>query len=171
MKNPADVKGLKIRTPPELPTQVAMESLGATVATINFNELTMALTQGVVDGQENPVSVIYANKLYETQKFLTMTGHNYGSMVNVISKKTWDKLTKEQQKILKEESVKAGNWMRKTLRDNEAKQIEALKKLGVTVTIPDKEAFKKMVKYDKLYDACGGKANIDFFLKLVDKAK
>ena len=58
VNNPEDVKGLKVRTPPELPTQAAMEALGAVVATINFNELQMALKQGVVDGQENPVAVI-----------------------------------------------------------------------------------------------------------------
>ena len=54
---PRMLKGLKIRTPPELPTQAAMEALGAIVATINFNELQMALKQGVVDGQENPIAV------------------------------------------------------------------------------------------------------------------
>ena len=98
VKNPEDVKGLKIRTPPELPTQAAMEALGATVATINFNELAMALKQGTVDGQENPIAVIYSNKIYETQKYLTMTGHNYNSMVHVISKKVWTKLTPERAK-------------------------------------------------------------------------
>jgi TRAP-type transport system periplasmic protein len=61
--NPEDAKGLKIRTPPELPTQAAMEALGAVVATINFNELQMALKQGTVDGQENPIAVIHSNKL------------------------------------------------------------------------------------------------------------
>ena len=105
VKVPADVKGLKIRTPPELPTQAAMEALGAVVATINFNELQMALKQGVVDGQENPIAVIYSNKIYETQKYLTMTGHNYNTMVHVISKKTWDKLTPEQQKIVREANI------------------------------------------------------------------
>ena len=121
---PADVKGLKIRTPPELPTQAAMEALGAVVATINFNELQMALKQGVVDGQENPIAVIYSNKIYETQKYLAMTGHNYSSMVHVISKKVWDKLTPAQKKIVKEESKKAGDWMRKNFRDAEANQIK-----------------------------------------------
>ena len=117
-----------MRTPPELPTQAAMEALGAVVATINFNELQMALKQGVVDGQENPIAVIYSNKLYETQKYLAMTGHNYNSMVHVISKKVWDKLTAAQQKIVKEESKRAGDWMRKTVReDAEADQIKQLK--------------------------------------------
>ncbi|HSQ84211.1 MAG TPA: TRAP transporter substrate-binding protein, partial [Desulfobacterales bacterium] len=73
INTPDDVKGLKIRTPPELSIQSAMEALGATVQTIQFSELPMALKQGVVDGQENPVSVIYAFKIYETQKYLAMT--------------------------------------------------------------------------------------------------
>ena len=143
---PDDVKGLKVRTPPELPTQAAMEALGAVVATINFNELQMALKQGVVDGQENPVAVIYSNKLYESQKYLAMTGHNYNTMVHVISKKVWDKLTPEQQAIVKEESKKAGDWMRKTVRDAEADQLKQLKAQGMEITYPDKAKFKALMQ-------------------------
>jgi tripartite ATP-independent transporter DctP family solute receptor len=170
--NPDDAKGLKIRTPPELPTQAAMEALGAVVATINFNELQMALKQGTVDGQENPIAVIYSNKLYETQKYLTMTGHNYNSMVHVISKKVWDKLTPEQQKIVKEESKKAGDWMRKAQREDEAKQIKELEKLGMQVVYPDKAKFKALMKpaYDRM-KAVAGEDNIAAFLKMVDEAK
>jgi TRAP-type transport system periplasmic protein len=172
VNKPEDVKGLKIRTPPELPTQAAMEALGAVVATINFNELQMALKQGVVDGQENPIAVIYANKLYETQKYLTMTGHNYNTMVHVISKKVWDKLTPDQQKIIKEESVKAGNYMRKAVRDGEAQEIAELKKLGVEVSTPDKTPFKKLMgpAYDRM-KAIADEDNIKAFVKMVDEAK
>lgn len=172
VKVPADVKGLKIRTPPELPTQATMEALGAVVATINFNELQMALKQGVVDGQENPIAVIYSNKIYETQKYLTMTGHNYNTMVHVISKKTWDRLTPEQQKIVREESKKAGDWMRKSLRDAEASQIKELQKLGMQVTYPDKAKFKALMKpaYDRMA-AIAGEDNIKAFTKMVDQVK
>jgi tripartite ATP-independent transporter DctP family solute receptor len=170
--NPDDAKGLKIRTPPELPTQAAMEALGAIVATINFNELQMALKQGTVDGQENPIAVIHSNKLYETQKYLTMTGHNYNSMVHVISKKVWDKLTPQQQAIIKEESKKAGDWMRKAQRDDEAKQIKELEKLGMQVVYPDKAKFKALMKpaYDRM-KTVAGEDNIAAFLKMVDEAK
>ncbi len=170
--HPADVKGLKIRTPPELPTQAAMEALGAVVATINFNELQMALKTGVVDGQENPIAVIYSNKIYETQKYLTMTGHNYNTMVHVISKKVWDKLTPDQQAIVKEESKKAGDWMRKTCRNEETDQINQLKKFGMEVVIPDKTEFKKLMPpaYDRM-KAIAGEDNIAAFLKMVDEAK
>jgi len=172
VKVPADVKGLKIRTPPELPTQAAMEALGAVVATINFNELQMALKQGVVDGQENPIAVIYSNKIYETQKYLAMTGHNYNTMVHVISKKTWDKLTPAQQKIIREESHKAGVWMKKTIRDAEANQIKELQKFGMQVTYPDKAKFKALMKpaYERM-NAIAGEDNIKAFVKMVDQVK
>jgi TRAP-type C4-dicarboxylate transport system substrate-binding protein len=149
-----------------------MEALGAVVATISFSELQMALKQGVVDGQENPIAVIYANKLYETQKYLTITGHNYNTMVHVISKKVWDKLTPDQQKILKEESAKAGNYMRKAVREGEAQEIEALKKLGVEISTPDKAPFKKLMgqAYDRM-KAIADEENINAFVKMVEAAK
>ena len=169
---PDDAKGLKIRTPPELSNQSAMEALGATVQTIQFSELPMALKQGVVDGQENPVSVIYAFKIYETQKYLAMTGHTYNSMVHVMSKKTWDKLTPEQQAIVKEESKKAGDYMRKTLRDAESDQIKKLEELGMEVTFPDVSLFKaKMGPAYERMKASVGAENLEQFLKIVESAK
>ncbi len=169
---PDDVKGLKVRTPPELPTQAAMEALGAVVATINFNELQMALKQGVVDGQENPVAVIFSNKLYESQKYLAMTGHNYNTMVHVISKKVWDKLTSEQQAIVKEESKKAGDWMKKTVREAEADQLKELKGQGMEITYPDKSKFKALMQpaYDRMKPVAGAE-NIAAFIKIVDEAR
>jgi len=172
VNHPDDVKGLKIRTPPELSNQAAMEALGATVQTIQFSELPMALKQGVVDGQENPVSVIYAFKIYETQKYLAMTGHTYNSMVHVMSKKTWDKLTPAQQKIVREESKKAGDFMRKTLRDAEADQIAKLEKLGMAVTRPNVAEFKaKMGPAYERMKASVGADNVKYFLKIVEASK
>jgi tripartite ATP-independent transporter DctP family solute receptor len=172
VNNPDDVKGLKIRTPPELPNQAAMEALGATVQTIQFSELPMALKQGVVDGQENPVSVIYSFKIYETQKYLAMTGHTYNCMVHVMSKKTWDKLTPEQQKIVTEESKKAGDYMRKTLRDAEADDIKKLEAQGMQVTRPDVAKFKaKMGPAYERMKASVGAENLDYFLKILESTK
>ena len=172
VNTPDDVKGLKIRTPPELSNQSAMEALGATVQTIQFSELPMALKQGVVDGQENPVSVIYAFKIYETQKYLAMTGHTYNSMVHVMSKKTWDKLTPAQRQVVKEESKKAGDFMRQTLRDAETDQLVKLEKLGMAVTYPDVAAFKaKMGPAYKRMETSVGADNLKYFLKIVDESK
>jgi TRAP-type transport system periplasmic protein len=173
VREPADAKGLKIRTPPELSTQAAMEALGITVVTIGFSELPMALKQGVVDGEENPIGVIYSGKFYETQKSITMTGHNYNSMVHVISKRVWNKLTPAQQTIIKEESQKAGAWMKQACRSAEAGQIKEMKeKYGVEIIYPDVAKFKALMKpaYDRMA-AQAGAGNIAYFLKLVDKYK
>lgn len=169
---PDDVKGLKIRTPPELSNQSAVEALGGNAVSISFTELPMSLKQGVVDGQENPVSVIYAYKIYETQKYLTMTGHTYNSMVHVISKKTWDTLSKSEQAIVREESKRAGNYMRTQLRAAEGDQIEKLKQLGMVVATPDTAPFKaKMGPAYKRMEASVGSANLAAFLSMVDAEK
>lgn len=169
---PEDVNGLKIRTPPELSNQAAMEALDGIVQTIAFSELPLALQQGVVDGQENPVSVIYAYKIYETQKYLAMTGHTYNSMVHVISKATWDKLTPEQQLIIREESQKAGNYMRQSLRNAEADQIQKLIDLGMEVTYPDVALFKARMDpaYARMEESVGSE-NLATFLKMLEDEK
>ncbi len=74
---PADMKGLKIRTPPDAVTIDIMTALGAETQQIKFAELYVALQQGVVDGQENPLANIDASKLYEVQKFISLTGHKF----------------------------------------------------------------------------------------------
>jgi len=172
VNSPDDVKGLKIRTPPEVQLQAAMEALGGNVTKIAFPELFMALKQGVVDAQENPLSVIYHNKYYEVQKHLAMTNHVYNSMVHVMSKKTWDKLTPDQQKIIKEESKKAGDWMREQVQKEEKSLIKQLEEKGMKVTTPNVADFKAKMQpaYDKI-GAYAGKENVDAFLKMADSVK
>jgi tripartite ATP-independent transporter DctP family solute receptor len=168
----ADVRGLMVRTPPEPSLRATMEAMGTVVATVNFNDLRKALAEGVIDGQENPVAVIYSNRIYETQKYLAMTGHAYSTMVHVINRKAWSKLTFEQQRIVREESAKAGVWMRKAIREAEAEQIEKLKQLGVQVTYPDKAGFKALMKpATTRMSAAAGEENIQEFLKMVEAAR
>lgn len=172
INSPDDMKGLKMRTPPEIQLQSAMEALGANVSKISFAELFMALKQGVVDGQENPLAVIYFNKYYEAQKYLAITNHVYNSMVHVISKKSWDKLTPDQQKIVKEESQKAGNWMRQQIQAQEKETIANLEKAGMQVTYPDPTAFR--AKMGPAYERIGeyaGKDNVDTFVKMAESVK
>jgi TRAP-type C4-dicarboxylate transport system substrate-binding protein len=93
-------------------------------------------------------------------------------MVHVISKKVWDKLTPEQQKIVREESKKAGDYMRKAVRDAEAGQIKELEAAGMQVTYPDKAKFKALMgpAYDRLKPTAGAE-NIAEFIKMVNEAK
>jgi tripartite ATP-independent transporter DctP family solute receptor len=172
INNPDDVKGLKIRTPPEVQLQAAMEALGGNVTKIAFPELFLALKQGVVDAQENPLSVIFHNKFYEAQKHLALTNHVYNSWVHVLSKKTWERMTPDQQKIIKEESKKAGDWMRAEIQKNEANLVGQLKEKGVLVTTPNQADFKsKMVPaYDRI-GQYAGKENVETFLKMAEETK
>jgi tripartite ATP-independent transporter DctP family solute receptor len=172
INSPDDVKGLKIRTPPEVQLQAAMEALGGNVTKIAFPELFMALKQGTVDAQENPLSIIFHNKYYEAQKHLALTNHVYNSMVHVMSKKTWDKLTPDQQKIIKEESKKAGDYMREQVQKEEANLVKQLKEKGMQVTTPNVADFK--AKMQPAYDKIGqyaGKENVDTFLKMAAETK
>jgi len=173
VNSPADSKGLKLRTPPELQLQVAMEAAGAVVTKIAFAELYNALKQGVVDGQENPLAVIYYKKLYEVQKHLSLTRHVYNNMIHVMSKKVWDKLTPEQQKIVKEESQKAGQFMRNTMKDQEADLLKNLKKVGMQVVeTPDIKAFRAVMgpAYERIGEYAG-KENVEKFIKMVEAAR
>ncbi len=169
---PEDVKGLKIRVPPEIQLQAAMEALGGVVTKIAFPELYMALAQGVVDAQENPIAVIYHNKFYEVQKNLALTGHVYNNMVHVISAKTWAKLTAEQKKIFQEESKSAGAYMRKAIMAEEADQISKMEKAGVKVTRPDLAPFRAAM--GPAYERIGkyaGEDNVKTFMKFVEEGR
>ena len=133
---PDDVKGLKIRTPPEIQIEAAMEALGALVTPISFAELYLALSQHVVDGEENPIAVIYFNKFYEVQKYLALTQHVYNNMIHVFSTAAWAKLTPAQQTIMREESQSAGDLMRRLIGEQEASEIAKIEAAGVKVTGP-----------------------------------
>lgn len=171
IKTPEDLKGMKIRVPGEIQLRATFEACGSVVTSIAFNELYMAMKQGVVDGQENPISVIYSNKLYETQKYLSLTKHSYNSMVHVIGKKTWEKLTPEQQQIVKEESENARDYFRKVVQEQEAAQIAELEKLGMIVNSDvDFAAFEKALEpaYKQIEEYAGAE-NIKKYKEIVEQ--
>jgi tripartite ATP-independent transporter DctP family solute receptor len=172
INTPDDVKGLKIRVPPEVQLEATMEALGAQVTKIAFPELYMSLSQGVVDGQENPFSVILSAKVYEVQKNLAVTRHMYNSMVHVMNLASWNRLTPEQQKIVREESVAAGNAMRKSVMNAEDEQLAKLQQLGMQVTRPNLALFQARMgpAYAKI-SAYAGEANVKKFQELVQQAK
>ncbi|NWF57357.1 MAG: TRAP transporter substrate-binding protein [Syntrophaceae bacterium] len=169
---PEDVKGLKIRVPPEFHLQTLFESLGAVVTKIAWPELYMALAQNVVDGQENPLSAIWYQKFYEVQKHVALTQHAYACAMPVISTKSWAKLNPEQQKILREEAVQAGAWVRKTLNDEEIDLIGKFEKAGLKVTRPDIKSFRAAMgpAYKKIFERYG-EDNVKTFMKLVEETR
>lgn len=146
INSPEDVKGLKLRTPPELQIVAAMEGLGASTTQIAFPELPNALNQSVVDGQENPIGVIYHYKLNEFQEHLALTRHVYNSMIHVVNKGIWDGLTEEQQTILREESANAAKTMRDAVQKQEAEELAGLKERGMKITEPDLAPFAALME-------------------------
>jgi tripartite ATP-independent transporter DctP family solute receptor len=172
INTPDDVKGLKLRTPPELQIQASMEALGAAVQAIAFPELYLALSQKVVDGEENPIAVIYFNKFYEVQKHLAITRHIYNNMIHAVSARAWAKLNAGQQAIFREESTSAGDLMRKLIGDQEDEQIKKIEGFGMQVTRPDLAPFRALMgpAYDRIA-AYAGRDNVKKFQEMAEQGR
>jgi tripartite ATP-independent transporter DctP family solute receptor len=138
-----DMKGLKMRTPPDTVLVDIMKSLGAEAQQIKFAELYVALQQGVVDGQENPIMNIHASKLYEVQKHLALTAHQFQMTPFLMGKRSWDRLSDADKKIVQEAAAEATALQRKLSADSDDKLLADLKAKGVQVTTVDKAAFEK----------------------------
>ncbi|GAB1390984.1 MAG: hypothetical protein AMXMBFR78_14350 [Rubrivivax sp.] len=112
-----DFKGLKFRSIQAKITQETIKALGANPVPLAVPELYTALETHTIDGQGTPNAVIAALKLFEVQKYLSITRHSYGAFIPLVSKKFWDKLTPEQQKLLKDAAVEARSYQRQVARE------------------------------------------------------
>lgn len=156
---PADVKGLKIRTPENLAQIETFKALGAVATPMAFSELYNALAQGVVDGQENPLQNIWTGKMYEVQKHLAMTGHIYNSAYILASEKFWSGLPADLRKIAEEAIKEASYWQLDYIAGLDQKLLEDCKGKGMQVTTPDRNAFRTATApaYDAFYAKFGAK--------------
>ena len=141
--NPEDVKGLKIRTPPDPVTVSIFRALGADTQQIKFSELYIALQQGTVDGQENPLANVYYSKLHEVQKHIALTGHKYETTPFLMSKKSWDRLSEADRNVIRASAKDAVEYQRQLALEVDRKLLEDLPKLGVTIDKVDRAAFAK----------------------------
>ena len=141
IKTPADMKGLKVRTPPDPATIDIMKALGAEPEQIKFSELYVALQQGVVDGQENPLMNIYSSKLYEVQKFISFTAHKYEMTPFVMSKRTYDRMSEADRKIIREAAAEATKLNRQLSLESDQKLIGELKAKGIELNTVDLAPF------------------------------
>lgn len=146
VKLPADMKGLKMRTPPDAVTMDIMQALGADPQQIKFSELYVALQQGVVDGQENPLTNIASAKLYEVQKYLALTGHKYESTPFLMSKRTWDRMAPADRQAVMEAAAEATQMQRQMNKEIDDKLVADLKAKGMQVDTVDRAAFVEAVK-------------------------
>lgn len=138
-----DMKGLKMRVPPDATLVDIMQAVGADPQQIKFAELYVALQQGVVDGQENPLANIHASKLYEVQKHLALTSHQFQMTPFLMSKRSWERLPEADRKALQEAAAEATQLQRRMSVEVDEKLLAELKSKGVQVTTVDKAGFVK----------------------------
>jgi len=122
-----DFQGLKFRSIQARITQETIKALGANPVPLAVPELYTALETRTIDGQGTPNAVIAALKLYEVQKYLSITRHSYGAFIPLVSKKFWDRLSPAQQQMLKEAAQEARSYQREVARA----QSEGARKLMV----------------------------------------
>jgi len=140
-----DMKGLKLRIP-EVDTFRAMaEAWGARPTPLNFSELYLALSQGAVDGQENPLPTIQSAKFNEVQKYLILTGHVITPRLIVINENAWAALDAKQRQVLKASLEANGQIQDAEILAQEGKLADTFKAGGMTVIQPDVESFRKPV--------------------------
>ena len=141
IKSPADMKGLRMRTPPDPITVDIMHAMGAEAQPIKFSALYAALEQGLVDGQENSLINIVSAKLYEVQKYVSISGHKYESTPFLMSQQTWDRMTPADQLAITEAAAEATQLQRRLNKEIEDKLMSDLKGKGLEVDAVDRKAF------------------------------
>lgn len=129
-----DLEGLKLRVIPNAINVDWVKAVGANPTPMAFPEVYPAMEAKAIDGQENPLSVIAANKFYEVQKFLVLSNHQYNPQSLIFSKKVWDTLSPAEKKIIQDAAAESAAFERKTTREAAAGFLDQLKKAGMTVT-------------------------------------
>jgi len=143
IKKPEDMKGMKLRVPPAPLYLMLAKSVGANATPIAFAEVYLALQQGTVDGQENPLPTIMAKKFYEVQSHVMLTGHITESLLTIVGAHVWSKLNDDEKKIFQDVLTQAAAKASDEIRTSEQKIADELRKLGKTVVQVDREAFRK----------------------------
>jgi len=129
-----DISGLKLRVIPNAINVDWVSALGANPTPMAFPEVYAALDQKAIDGQENPITVINANKFYEVQKHIAITNHQYNPQTVIVSKKLWDSLSNDEKKILSDAASEAAAYQRKVSREQAGEALANLKKNGMQVS-------------------------------------
>jgi tripartite ATP-independent transporter DctP family solute receptor len=170
-----DIAGLKLRVIPNPINVDWVKALDANPTPLPFPELYAALEQKAVDGQENPVATIRGAKLYEVQKYLTLTNHQYNPQSVVISKKFWDTLSADEKKIVQDAVTESAKFQREQSRSAAAGILEELKKNGMQVTeLPAAEVAKlreKMKPVIAKHSASVGDATVKAVMAELEKLR
>jgi C4-dicarboxylate-binding protein DctP len=161
IKTPADLKGKKMRIQSSKVLEEEMRSVGAMPQVMAFSEVYQALSTGVVDGTENPISNLYTQKMHEVQKYLTLTNHGYLGYAVIVNKKFWEGLPADVRGQLEQAIKESTVYANKIAQEENDNSLEEVKKSGKTVVYtPTKEermAFKKAMApvHTKMADRVG----------------
>ncbi|WP_083690092.1 sialic acid TRAP transporter substrate-binding protein SiaP [Colwellia sp. UCD-KL20] len=142
---PEDMQGLKLRVPNASIYKMFPLAVGANPSPIAFSEVYLALQQGVVDAQENPLPTIKAKKLNEVQKYISLTGHLQGTNLTLTSKHLWDSLSPDDKKIFTETLKQAAANVSADTRQSEKDLIEWFKQQGTEILTVDRQLFRAKV--------------------------
>jgi TRAP-type C4-dicarboxylate transport system substrate-binding protein len=139
------MKGLKMRVP-DAPAYTALpRACGANPTPIAFAEVYLALQNGTVDAQENPLPTIEAKKFYEVQKHIILTGHIADALLTVVAPGALSKMTPAEQKILGEVTQEAAERASAQIRKREVELVEEFKKKGINIITVDRNEFQQRV--------------------------
>lgn len=148
----ADISGLKVRVMENEVYTATFTALGVNAVPMAWSEALTALQQKTIDGQENPVNVLHSYKLWETQKYVTMTRHAYASAIITMSNDVFTSLPADVQDIFKKSAQEAAEFERAWVAENESSQLQDLKNNGMEIVeTPDLDSFKAGVQ--SVYDS------------------
>jgi tripartite ATP-independent transporter DctP family solute receptor len=151
----AGMKGLKIRVP-DVPAYLALpKSCGANPTPIAFAEVYLALQNGTVDAQENPLPTIEAKKFYEVQKFIILTGHIVDSLATQVAPHIWAKLSDQEKKIFTDVTQEAAAKATAQIQKRESELADEFRKKGLTVQVVDKKSFQDAVLKNVTFESMG----------------
>jgi TRAP-type transport system periplasmic protein len=168
VKTPADMVGFKLRVPPVDVFQAMADAWGARATPIAFPELYLALSQGAVDGQENPLPTIQSGKFFEVQKFLVLTEHIITPRMVVVNEAFWKALPAADRTLLQAAFDAGAAWQDKELLAQEANLVATLKGAGMTVIEPNLDDWRKPVlaAVPAKFEARWGKGSFEALGKL-----
>ena len=167
-----DFKGLKIRTMQNPIHLEVFKLLGANPTPRAFGEVFPALQQGTIDGQENPIATIHANKFYEVQKHLTLSHHVYTPFILMYSKKLWDQLPPEDQKMIQEAAIEGAKVTTATNRKQAGEMIPDLEKKGMKIAkISDADLAKIQEAIKPVYDKYKAQVGAPLFDEMMAEIK
>jgi tripartite ATP-independent transporter DctP family solute receptor len=147
IRTPDQGKGLKLRTMENKTHMAAFKAAGISPTPMAWAEVYPALEQKVIDAQENPIAVIYSSKIYEVQKYLSLTGHVYSPAPVIFSLMKWNRIPKADQEIIQKAAMEVAAFQRKVNRDAEEAKIKEMESKGmVVVRDVDKAAWQAAMK-------------------------